>query len=71
MLFRSETAYCYVGEELVADPLPSDHDEFFERRVVPFAEALAMAVDDRITESVSKVALLAAGLKRGYASANG
>jgi hypothetical protein len=32
---------------------------------VPFAEAVAMALDDRITESVSKVALLAAGLRRG------
>ncbi|MBI3625881.1 MAG: NUDIX hydrolase [Candidatus Rokubacteria bacterium] len=69
--YLDETAYCYIGEELVADPLPSDHDEFFERRVVPFADALAMALDDRITESVSKVALLAAGLRRGYASGNG
>jgi hypothetical protein len=33
--------------------------------VVPFREAVAMALDDRITESVSKVALLAAGLKLG------
>jgi hypothetical protein len=56
-------AYCYVGEQLVADPLASDDDEFFERRVVPFREAVAMALDDRITESVSKVALLAAALK--------
>jgi hypothetical protein len=31
--------------------------------VVPFREAVAMALDDRITESVSKVALLAAALK--------
>ena len=68
--YLDETAYCYIGEELVADPLPSDDDEFLERRVVPFVDALAMALDDRITESVSKVALLAAGLKRGYASAN-
>ncbi|MBI4588317.1 MAG: NUDIX hydrolase [Candidatus Rokubacteria bacterium] len=62
--YLDETAYCYVGEDLVADPLPSDDDEFFERRVVPFREALQMALDDRITESVSKVALLAAGLTR-------
>jgi ADP-ribose pyrophosphatase len=63
--YLDESAYCYLGEELVADPLASDDDEFFERRVVPFAEAVAMALDDRITESVSKVALLAAGLRRG------
>lgn len=63
--YLDETAYCYIGEELVADPLPSDDDEFFERRVVPFPEALAMALEDRITESVSKMAILAAALKRG------
>ena len=62
--YLDETAYCYVGEELVADPLPSDDDEFFERRVVPFHEALAMALDDRVTESVSKMAILAARLRR-------
>jgi hypothetical protein len=49
----------------VADPLASDDDEFFERRVVPFREAVTMALDDRITESVSKVALLAAALRLG------
>jgi len=32
---------------------------------VPFRDALAMALDDRITESVSKVAILAAALRRG------
>ncbi len=62
--YLDETAYCYIGEELTTDPLPSDTDEFFERHVVPFEEALAMALDDRITESVSKMALLAAGLRR-------
>jgi ADP-ribose pyrophosphatase len=66
--YLDETAYCYIGEELVADPLASDDDEFFERRVVPFREAVAMALDDRITESVSKVALLAAALRRGVRS---
>jgi hypothetical protein len=37
-----------------------------ERRVVPFSEAVAMALDDRITESVSKVALLATALRLGH-----
>jgi ADP-ribose pyrophosphatase len=63
--YLDEIAYCYVGEELIADPLASDDDEFFERRITPFREAVAMAVDDRITESVSKVALLVAALKLG------
>lgn len=61
--YLDETAYCFIGEGLVADPLASDDDEFFERRVVPFREAVAMALDDRITESVSKVALLTAALR--------
>jgi ADP-ribose pyrophosphatase len=65
--YLDETAYCFVGEELVADPLASDDDEFFERRVVPFRDAVAMALDDRITESLSKLALLAAALRRGLA----
>ena len=61
--YLDETAHCFIGEDLVADPLASDDDEFFERRVVPFREAVAMALDDRITEAVSKVALLAAALR--------
>jgi len=32
---------------------------------VPFREAVAMAMDDGITESVSKVALLVAAIKLG------
>jgi hypothetical protein len=63
--YLDEEAWCYVGEGLVTDPLASDDDEFFERRVVPFRDAVAMALDAEITESVSKVALLAAALKRG------
>ena len=63
--YLDETAHCFIGEDLVADPLASDDDEFFERRAVPFREALAMALDDRITESVSKLALLAAALRLG------
>ena len=63
--YLDEDAHCFIGEELVADPLASDDDEFFERRVTPLREAVAMALDDRITESVSKVALLAAALRLG------
>jgi hypothetical protein len=33
--------------------------------VVPFPEAVAMAIDHRIAESVSKVAVVAAALKLG------
>lgn len=65
--YLDETAYCYIGEDLAPDALASDDDEFLERRVVDFREAVAMALDDRITESVSKVALLSAALRRGIA----
>ncbi len=61
--YLDETTYCFIGENLVADPLATDDDEFFERRVVPFRDAVSMALDDRITESASKVALLAAALR--------
>ena len=63
--YLDEVCYCYAAHELSPDPLAADDDEFFERRVVPFREAVSMALDAVITESVSKVALLAAALRRG------
>jgi 8-oxo-dGTP pyrophosphatase MutT (NUDIX family) len=56
--YLDEVAYCYAAYGLTPDPLPADHDEFLERRVVPLAEAIRMAVAGEITESVSKVTLL-------------
>jgi 8-oxo-dGTP pyrophosphatase MutT (NUDIX family) len=56
--YLDEIAYCYAARGLTADPLPADDDEFIERHVVPLAEAIQMALDDRITESVSKMTLL-------------
>ena len=43
---------------LIPDPLPTDPDEYLERRAFPFAEALAMAQDDRITCGLTKLAIL-------------
>jgi ADP-ribose pyrophosphatase len=63
--YLDEEAHCFLGEDLAPDPLPSDDDEFFERRVFPLREAIGMALSDGITESVSKVALLAAALRLG------
>lgn len=62
--YLDEVAYCYVAEGLVADPLPADDDEFLERRIVPVDEAIRMAMDGGITESVSKVTLLQYALQR-------
>jgi len=56
--YLDEVAYCYAAFGLAPDPLPADDDEFLERRIVPFADALRMALDGEITESVSKVTLL-------------
>ncbi|MBI4636878.1 MAG: NUDIX hydrolase [Candidatus Rokubacteria bacterium] len=56
--YLDEVAYCYVARGLTADPLPADADEFIERRVVPFAEAVRLATDGEITESVSKMTIL-------------
>jgi len=56
--YLDEVAYCYAAWDLALDPLPADGDEFLERRVVPLAEAVRMAIDGEITESVSKVTLL-------------
>jgi ADP-ribose pyrophosphatase len=56
--YLDETGYCYVAHDLTHDPLPADPDEFFERALVPFAEALRMVLADEITESYTKVAIL-------------
>src|SRR6185295_4275240 len=41
--YLDETAYCFIGEDLVADPLAPDDDEFFQREIIPFRDAVAMA----------------------------
>jgi ADP-ribose pyrophosphatase len=56
--YLDEVAYCYAAYGLTPDPLPADDDEFIERRVVPLADAVRMALDGDITESVSKMTLL-------------
>jgi 8-oxo-dGTP pyrophosphatase MutT (NUDIX family) len=56
--YLDEVAYGYAAWDLAPDPLPADEDEFLERRVVPLAEAIRMALADEITEAVSKVTLL-------------
>jgi ADP-ribose pyrophosphatase len=56
--YLDEVAYCYAAYGLTADPLPADDDEFIERRVVSLDEAIRMAVEGEISESVSKMTLL-------------
>lgn len=63
--YLDEVGYCYAAYGLTPDPLPADDDEFLERRIVPLADAIRMAVDGEITESYSKVALLQYALTAG------
>jgi ADP-ribose pyrophosphatase len=56
--YLDEVAWCYVAHDLTPDPLPADDDEFLERSVVAVNDAVRMALDGEITESVSKVTLL-------------
>ncbi len=63
--YLDEDAYCYVATGLTPDPLPADADEFIERSVVPLRDAVRMAVEGEITESVSKVTLLHYALTHG------
>jgi ADP-ribose pyrophosphatase len=61
--YLDEVAYTYVARGLVPDALPADDDEFLQRTTVPLDAAIRMAMTDEITESVSKVALLAYALR--------
>ena len=56
--YLDEIIYVYLAEDLTPDPLPADQDEQLERQSFPFAEALAMAQDDRITCGLTKLAIL-------------
>lgn len=63
--YLDEEAYCYVATGLTHDPLPADDDEFIERSVVSLRDAVRMAVEGDVTESVSKVTLLHYALTHG------
>lgn len=61
-----ETAYLYVGESLTPCRQAPDHTEFIERRVFPFDEALRMALEGEIMDSMSVLGIVLAArrLKR-------
>jgi len=60
-----ETAHLYVGEELTpADAVPDD-TEFLQRHVFPFDQALRMALEGQIMDSMSVLGLLLAARRRG------
>lgn len=67
--YLDEVIHVYLAEDLTPDPLPADEDEHLECRAFPFAEALAMAQDDRITCGLTKLAILWAAVTRGAGQA--
>lgn len=60
-----EEAHLYLAEDLRPAPRPPDPTEFIERRVFPFAEALAMVERGEIKDSMTIVAVLRAARLRG------
>jgi ADP-ribose pyrophosphatase len=62
--YLDEVIHVYLADELVADPLPADHDEELEIRPFLFDEVLAMAQDDRITCGLTKLAILWSAVRR-------
>ena len=53
----NEVGYLYVAQELTLGTASPDGDEQLQVRRVPFTEAVAMALDGRITDSMSVIGL--------------
>lgn len=60
-----ETAHLYLGLDLMPTEALPDETEFLDRRVVAFDEALRMALEGEIMDSMSVIALLMAARRRG------
>jgi ADP-ribose pyrophosphatase len=59
-----ETAHLYIGEELSSAELSPDDTEFLQRRIFSFDEALRMALEGEIMDSMSVIGLLLAARRR-------
>jgi ADP-ribose pyrophosphatase len=59
-----ETAHLYIGENLTVAQASPDDTEFLQRRVFPFDEALRMALEGEIMDSMSVMGLLLAARRR-------
>ena len=62
--FCDELQHVYLAEELTFGETHPDEDEFLEHVVMPFEEAVAMAVDGQLEDSKTVAAILRAYLKR-------
>ena len=59
-----ETAHLYIGEKLTSAKASPDDTEFLQRRVFHFDEALRMALESEIMDSMSVMGLLLAARRR-------
>ena len=62
--FCDELQHVYLAEGLTFGATHPDEDEFLDHVVLPFEEAVAMAVDGRLEDSKTVAAILRAYLKR-------
>lgn len=59
-----ETAYLFMGEELVKLELDPDETEFIEVRLFPFEEVLKMVLASEILDSMTVIAVLHAARRK-------
>lgn len=62
--FCDEVHHLYLAEQLTMGKTHPDEDEFLEQTVIPLGEACAMALDGRIGDSKTIIALLRAKARR-------
>ena len=60
-----ETAHIYLGRKLTNRDATPDDTEFLQRRAFPFEEALRMALEGEIMDSMSVIGLLLAARRMG------
>jgi ADP-ribose pyrophosphatase len=60
-----ETAHLYIGEKLTPAQVSPDDTEFLQRRIFSFDEALRMALEGEIMDSMTLISLLLAARRRG------
>ena len=61
--YSTEFMMVYVARHLVADPLPTDADEFLQLERIPVQRALQMALDGQLPDAKTLAALFVAGPK--------
>ena len=65
-----EIAHLYIGRGLERVPASPDETEFLEIKAFPFEQALQMALDSEIRDSMSVIALLVAACKGDHSPAS-